>query len=627
MFASAFREASARALLLPRQRPGQAHAAVAAAPAQRRPAGRGREAPDVPDAARDHARVPARRVRRAGAPRGDDRPALADRRSWSRSTPSARRRSRSRCCSGGSRVYMYEGDAPLAERRAAALSLDRDLLRELLGTEELRELLDPRAIDELELELQWLADGRRARNADDVHDLLRSVGDLTEDEIAARTDGDDAGRGSRPAARGGPRDPGPRGRRGPPRRRRGCRRPARRARRRRSRSGLPGVFTEPTERPLERLVARYARTHGPFVARRGRGAAGRRRRTGSARRWRRSRPRAASRTASSGPAAWSGSGATSTCCGGSASDRSRRSARRSSRSTRPTLGAVPARVAGRRPPARRSPTRSSTRSPGCRARRSPPRSWRPTSCRARVRGYRPADLDALCASGDLVWVGAGPLGADDGRVSLCFRDQARLLASGRRPERPAGGRAPRRDPRTPARRAARRSGRTWCQAAGTADERVAAARALGPGLGRRGHERHAGAAPGVRPRGASREGARARARARGRDPGRSAGPDRPRARDAGRSSLRCVNPAPSPTEVAHARALQLLDRHGVRDARVGPGRGRARRVRRRLPRAEGDGGGRARSAAATSWPGSARRSSRSPARSTGCARSARADAG
>ena len=59
---------------------------------------------------------------------------------------------------------MYEGDAPLAERRAAALSLDRDLLRELLGAEELRELLDPVALAELELELQHLGRGpARAR--------------------------------------------------------------------------------------------------------------------------------------------------------------------------------------------------------------------------------------------------------------------------------------------------------------------------------------------------------------------------------------------------------------------------------------------------------------------------------
>ena len=60
-------------------------------------------------------------------------------------------------------AYMYEGDAPLAERRAAALALDRDLLRELLGAEELRELLDPGVLADLELELQCLTEGRRAR--------------------------------------------------------------------------------------------------------------------------------------------------------------------------------------------------------------------------------------------------------------------------------------------------------------------------------------------------------------------------------------------------------------------------------------------------------------------------------
>ena len=70
---------------------------------------------------------------------------------------------------------MYEGDAPLAERRAAALALDRDLLRELLGAEELRELLDPGVLADLELELQRLADGRRARDADELHDLLRAA--------------------------------------------------------------------------------------------------------------------------------------------------------------------------------------------------------------------------------------------------------------------------------------------------------------------------------------------------------------------------------------------------------------------------------------------------------------------
>ena len=75
-------------------------------------------------------------------------------------------------------AYMYEGDAPLAERRAAALALDRDLLRDLLGAEELRELLDPGVLADVELDLQHLSDGRRARSADELHDVLRRVGDL-----------------------------------------------------------------------------------------------------------------------------------------------------------------------------------------------------------------------------------------------------------------------------------------------------------------------------------------------------------------------------------------------------------------------------------------------------------------
>src|SRR6185369_11163637 len=72
-------------------------------------------------------------------------------------------------------AYMYEGDAPLAERRAGALALDRDLLRELLGQEELRELLDPEALADLELSLQNLTDDRRADTLEHVHDLLRRL--------------------------------------------------------------------------------------------------------------------------------------------------------------------------------------------------------------------------------------------------------------------------------------------------------------------------------------------------------------------------------------------------------------------------------------------------------------------
>ena len=86
-------------------------------------------------------------------------------------------------------AYMYDGDTPMAERRAGALTLDRDLLRELLGQEELRELLDPDALADLELSLQALTEDRQATTLDGVHDLLRRLGDLSSDEVAARTEG------------------------------------------------------------------------------------------------------------------------------------------------------------------------------------------------------------------------------------------------------------------------------------------------------------------------------------------------------------------------------------------------------------------------------------------------------
>ena len=90
-------------------------------------------------------------------------------------------------------AFMYEGDSPLAERRAAALSLDSVLLAELLGRVELRELLDPAVIALTAAQLQHLAEDRRARDAEGVADLLRLLGPLTEAELAARSTADDIG--------------------------------------------------------------------------------------------------------------------------------------------------------------------------------------------------------------------------------------------------------------------------------------------------------------------------------------------------------------------------------------------------------------------------------------------------
>ncbi len=82
--------------------------------------------------------------------------------------------------------YIYDGDAPLAERRAQALTIDQEQLRELMGETDLRELLDADAMEETEEQLQSLAEGYRARNMDAVHDLLLRLGDLSAEELADR---------------------------------------------------------------------------------------------------------------------------------------------------------------------------------------------------------------------------------------------------------------------------------------------------------------------------------------------------------------------------------------------------------------------------------------------------------
>src|SRR6185369_12394288 len=81
--------------------------------------------------------------------------------------------------------FIYDGDAPLAERRAQALLVNQAELRELIGDAELRDLLDPEAITAVELQLQRLDPRYRARHRDGVHDLLLGLGDLTQEEVTA----------------------------------------------------------------------------------------------------------------------------------------------------------------------------------------------------------------------------------------------------------------------------------------------------------------------------------------------------------------------------------------------------------------------------------------------------------
>jgi ATP-dependent Lhr-like helicase len=83
--------------------------------------------------------------------------------------------------------FLYDGDAPLAERRAQALAIDQSQLRELLGEPELRELLDPAALEQTELELQHLDERHKAKSVDAIHDLLLRLGDLSATELEARS--------------------------------------------------------------------------------------------------------------------------------------------------------------------------------------------------------------------------------------------------------------------------------------------------------------------------------------------------------------------------------------------------------------------------------------------------------
>ena len=159
-------------------------------------------------------------------------------------------------------MFLYDADAPLAERRAAALSLDSSLLAELLGTEAIRELLDQDVLAEVERSLQRLEPDRAARHEEDAADLLRFLGDLTEAEAASRgvrsswlAELEQQRRIIRVRIAGEERfviieDAG---------RMRdalGTALPV----------GVPEVFTEPVDDPLGDLLSRYARTHGPFPA-------------------------------------------------------------------------------------------------------------------------------------------------------------------------------------------------------------------------------------------------------------------------------------------------------------------------------------------------------------------------
>jgi ATP-dependent helicase Lhr and Lhr-like helicase len=321
-------------------------------------------------------------------------------------------------------TYMYEGDTPNAERRAAALALDRDLLRELLGQEELRELIDVDALEEVEAQLQHRTEAGRAGDRDALQQVLRNLGDLSAEECEERvTEGYSAASmleklaaerrvalvringeerwiaaeqaGLYRDALGVP----------PP-------------------AGLPESFLAEHPDPLLGLVRRYARTHGPFPT------AQLSARYGVA-------PTLALRELERAGTLVRGEllpgGSEREWCDADVLRRVRRaSLAHLRREVEP---------AGRDRFARFLPSWQNVdahRAAGAgpdRLREAlvplqgvalTPKVWEGDVLPRRLGAYSPTWLDELCTSGEVVWIGAGARGRSDGRVALYFRDDVRL---------------------------------------------------------------------------------------------------------------------------------------------------------------------------------------------------------
>ncbi|WP_090797569.1 ATP-dependent helicase [Asanoa ishikariensis] len=318
-------------------------------------------------------------------------------------------------------AFLYEGDSPLAERRAAALALDSALLGELLGRVDLRELLEPAVVTETERQLQWLTPERSPRDAEDVAELLRLLGDLSPAELTTRGASvewaselvaarrallvriagedrfigiDDAGR-YRDAL--------------------GVALPV----------GIPTAHLEPVADPLGDLLARYARTHSPFAAI-----------TAAARFGlgvyvveQSLRRLAATGRVVSGE--FSPGGAGSEWCD---AEVLRMLRRRSLAALRREIEPVPPRVLATFLP-RWQQVGSSAR--GVEAVEAaveqlqglavPGSALERLVLPARVADYQPGYLDELCASGEVIWAGGGAISGGDGWVTLAYADSAPLL--------------------------------------------------------------------------------------------------------------------------------------------------------------------------------------------------------
>jgi len=332
--------------------------------------------------------------------------------------------------------FLYDGDAPLAERRAQALTIDQDQLRELLGEADLRELLDPDAIAEVEEAAQCLPENYRARNADGLHDLCLRLGDLSQDELARRVtdpsvleciprlvrarrllelriapNGDHARRfiAVEDAARyrdalGIPLPP-----------------------------GLPVALLEPVAHPVLELVRRYARTHGPFTLREvadrfaldpaiventlrtlaaeGRVLEGGFRPTGLHREW---------------------------CDAEILRQIRRKSLAKLRREVEPveqhTLARFLTHWQGLLAPRRSGPRHLDALLDAIENLQGTPipaSLLESSVLPVRIAGYDPAGLDTLIAAGEVAWAGVEPIGEHDGRIALFLADKLPLLAQQR----------------------------------------------------------------------------------------------------------------------------------------------------------------------------------------------------
>jgi len=310
-------------------------------------------------------------------------------------------------------TYMYEDDTPPAERRAQALSLDRDLLRELLGQEELRDLLDRDAVEEVERQLAGAP-----RTPDELHDVLRRTGHLRYGEyepaqaepllrerraIAVRVGGEDVLVAAEDAGRYrdalGAMPPG----------------------------GLPSVFLEEVEEPLPTLLLRFARSRGPFTT--DEAAA----RFGLEREVAEMELAALERADKLVRGELRPGGTEREWCDPDVLRRLRRASLAAlRREVEPTEQAALGRfLPGWQGVDRRATLREAL--VPLQALPLPVSLWESELLPRRVPGYQPPQLDQLCASGEVVWVGAGL-----DRVAVYFRDDSPVLGRVAAAERPEG---------------------------------------------------------------------------------------------------------------------------------------------------------------------------------------------